>query len=682
MRKWKLGITFICVISLMLGMTVCATDEKEITTDQVEIQDNVGEDKKSAVKEEGEKESDSEKKEDAQTKNDGEEEKNDKSKADNKENCQDDINEGSNIDKKDKLSEEKESRQDKSLSEEAYLRVGTIEVIKDGVVNIDLPDSLSYDVDSNTLTLNNYKGVVTQKDGETYATGVSFNWAIKEGFRINLVGENVITVKGKDASGISGDLTLEGTGSLTLNLIGKNSGEGIHFDKELKIKSCTLNINGQWEGEDDNAGFYSGSFYGINCWYEPEVIIEDANVNIQSTVNKSNSNMYNVGLDTQNGNLTVKNSTVNVDMKGGIAFSIGVGHYNYEDGSVDGGKFTLENSTIKCSTVSKDTNNLYFYNLNDLGKSYFYAGDESADTLRSFDEVFDKRETMSNQYRGKYNHIIISPKLITELCKHQWDEGRVAQEATCMAEGNKTYTCKLCGETKNETIPKLAHQFDEGQVTKGASCTEAGERKYTCTVCGETKVEEIPAQGHKFDEGQVTKEASCAETGEKKYTCTVCGESQTEEIPMTDHVFGEGKVIKEANCTETGEIVSTCSICGRIKTEVVPASGHKYNEGAVVKEATVSEEGEKVFTCTVCGATKTEKIAKLTGENKKPGTSDLSNTASNNPTDKKNPSTTTAVRSPQTADENQILVLVMLMAVSCGTIMTIMRQKRFNRCFK
>lgn len=153
-----------------------------------------------------------------------------------------------------------------------------------------------------------------------------------------------------------------------------------------------MNIIGQWDGEDDNAGFYNGSFYGINSWYEPEVIIENANVNIQSVVNKSNSKMYNVGLDTQDGNLTVKNSTININMKGGIAFSIGVGHYNYDDESVDGGKFTLENSTIRCSTVSELTNNIYFYNLNDMGKSYFYAGNESADTLRSFDEVFEKKK--------------------------------------------------------------------------------------------------------------------------------------------------------------------------------------------------------------------------------------------------------------------------------------------------
>ncbi len=638
MRKWKLGITFICVISLMLGVTVYATDEKEITLEQVEIQDNVNEDEKSIVSEEEKNNSDKEKEEKNQAENGQEEEESQNSKVDNKENRQDETKEETNIDEENKSTEEKELKQGKALSASSYLSIGTIDVIKDGVVNKDLPDSLSYDVDTNTLTLNNYKGMVTQKDEDTYVSGLSFS--LEEDFKINLVGENVITVKGEDARGIWGDLTLEGTGSLTLNLLGKDSGYGIEFQKKLKIKSCTLNIIGQWDGEDDNAGFYNGSFYGINSWYEPEVIIENANVNIQSVVNKSNSKMYNVGLDTQDGNLTVKNSTININMKGGIAFSIGVGHYNYDDESVDGGKFTLENSTIRCSTVSGLTNNIYFYNLNDMGKSYFYAGNESADTLRSFDEVFEKKESMANQYRGKYNHIIISPELIKELCKHQWDEGAVIKEATCVAEGMKAYTCKLCKETKSETIPKLIHKFDGGQVTKTATCTEAGAREYTCTVCGEIKVEEIAAMGHKFDEGQVTKESSCTEAGEKKYSCTVCGELKVEEIPMIDHVFDAGKI---------------------------------------VKEATVSEEGEKVFICTICGVSKTEKIPKLTaGNNKleqKPSTVNPSDTVNNNLTGGKNVSAASAVKSPQTGDESYILILAMMMIVSSGAIIKISYQK-------
>lgn len=39
-------------------------------------------------------------------------------------------------------------------------------------------------------------------------------------------------------------------------------------------------------------------------------------------------------------------------------------------------------------------------------------------------------------------------------CSHEWDKGAITKFATVKAEGNKCYTCVICGETKNEKIPK------------------------------------------------------------------------------------------------------------------------------------------------------------------------------------------------------------------------------------
>ena len=48
---------------------------------------------------------------------------------------------------------------------------------------------------------------------------------------------------------------------------------------------------------------------------------------------------------------------------------------------------------------------------------------------------------------------------------HLWDAGVVTQEPTASAEGVKTFTCTVCGETRTESIPKLTNPFTD--VAKG-----------------------------------------------------------------------------------------------------------------------------------------------------------------------------------------------------------------------
>ena len=43
----------------------------------------------------------------------------------------------------------------------------------------------------------------------------------------------------------------------------------------------------------------------------------------------------------------------------------------------------------------------------------------------------------------------------SEAVKHNWDEGKVTVEATTEKAGEKTFTCKDCGKTKTEELPKV-----------------------------------------------------------------------------------------------------------------------------------------------------------------------------------------------------------------------------------
>lgn len=199
---------------------------------------------------------------------------------------------------------------------------------------------------------------------------------------------------------------------------------------------------------------------------------------------------------------------------------------------------------------------------------------------------------------------------------HQHTEIRNKKEATCKAEGytGDTY-CTDC-ETKvssGQEIPKTDHTWDNGKVTTEATCEHTGVRTYTCSVCGETKEEETPKTDHTYDDGTVTKKPTCIETGIKTYTCTVCQKTKTEEIPATGHQHTEIRNKKEATCKDngyTGDVY--CKDCGEKLSDgktIAKTTEHTWDGGKVTKAATCTEKGVKTYTCTVCGATKTEEIA-------------------------------------------------------------------------
>ena len=114
---------------------------------------------------------------------------------------------------------------------------------------------------------------------------------------------------------------------------------------------------------------------------------------------------------------------------------------------------------------------------------------------------------------------------------HIWDAGVVTREATERENGICTYTCTLCGDTKEEIIPALPHKHSYDAVVIAPTCTTKGYTTHTC-ACGDSYVDTYTnALGHAWDSGTVTKEPTATETGIRTYACTRCGETKTESIP-------------------------------------------------------------------------------------------------------------------------------------------------------
>ena len=209
------------------------------------------------------------------------------------------------------------------------------------------------------------------------------------------------------------------------------------------------------------------------------------------------------------------------------------------------------------------------------------------------------------------------PTINVYRCEHHWDQGEIITEATCTEEGEKKFTCSICGDEKTEKVSATGHQHTEIRNKKEATCKETGYSGDTwCKDCrkkilsGQTIAK---TENHSWDAGKVTTKATCTEEGEKTFTCSICGDKKTEKVSATGHQHTEIRNKKEATCKEEGYSGDTwCKDCGKkilSGQAIAKTEDHSWNQGEITKEPTCKEEGEKTFTCSICGNTKTEKVS-------------------------------------------------------------------------
>ncbi len=213
-----------------------------------------------------------------------------------------------------------------------------------------------------------------------------------------------------------------------------------------------------------------------------------------------------------------------------------------------------------------------------------------------------------------------SSTIIVHECDNHWNQGIITKKPTCTVEGEKTFTCTICNNTKTEKIDVDAtnHLHSEIRNQKEASCKEEGYTGDTyCPDCG-IKLSSgntiAKTENHSWDNGVITKTPSCAQTGVKTYTCGICGKTKTENIAKTtEHLHSEIRNKKAATCGETGYTGDTyCIDCGTKLSSgktIAKLSTHTWDDGKVTKEPTCTTKGVKTFTCSICAKTKTENIA-------------------------------------------------------------------------
>ena len=129
---------------------------------------------------------------------------------------------------------------------------------------------------------------------------------------------------------------------------------------------------------------------------------------------------------------------------------------------------------------------------------------------------------------------VVSTRELPPTGAHVWDNGTVTTAPTETTPGVRTYTCTVCGDIREETIPATGAHDYRFTETIAPTCTDGGYDLYTCSGCGATERRNLTdAAGHKWDGGTVTTAPTETTPGVRTFTCTVCGQTRTEAIPAT-----------------------------------------------------------------------------------------------------------------------------------------------------
>ena len=187
-----------------------------------------------------------------------------------------------------------------------------------------------------------------------------------------------------------------------------------------------------------------------------------------------------------------------------------------------------------------------------------------------------------------------------DKAEHSWNEGVVTTLATCVKDGEKTYTCTACGKIKTEVISALGH---------AASDEWTSDETYHWHVCQNNQAEQLDKKEHTWDEGVITVRPTQMQTGEKTYTCIICGGTKVEEVVKLPSFQGDdqsgdnGHVISVISVVENGSIVVDTTRAGYNELVTViatPDAGYKLSELTVYDEnnnmIAVSDKGNGIYT--------------------------------------------------------------------------------------
>lgn len=218
------------------------------------------------------------------------------------------------------------------------------------------------------------------------------------------------------------------------------------------------------------------------------------------------------------------------------------------------------------------------------------------------------------------------------------NEDTLAAPADCLTPARYFYSCE-CGAHTNDTMLVFEngdlgdHTLGEWTVSKNSTCVAGGQKTRKCEICGYTEYEDtdIDSDAHEWEEDYtIDKEPTCTAAGSESIHCSLCdARKDIKEISPKGHDWSEWKTLVEPTITSEGKANRSCNVCG-IKEEkalsklsgkkewkhdenkhwhvddngnIIDLDDHEF-KWVVDKEPTATEPGIGHYECIACSLEK------------------------------------------------------------------------------
>ncbi len=225
-------------------------------------------------------------------------------------------------------------------------------------------------------------------------------------------------------------------------------------------------------------------------------------------------------------------------------------------------------------------------------------------------------------------------KSVLPTAVHVFGESVLSRGPTCSEHGYTTRTCLTCEESIYLTLAVNTekHNFTNGEILMEHSCLFDGKIRYICTDCGEVKEQILPASGHSFisveknkavcscgysettvrklgkiqqifacEKGTLTIESSVPSNGEYHFDFCEMTEAQAEEYRLYYPGFSKAYLWKLEFAGESCELTSKMTFSipldeefsdHHVKIAVLRGGRFYYLEDFKVKDGTILINGE------------------------------------------------------------------------------------------